>query len=50
MPTFLGNFISRHVYDGQLLSEHRNKSADCCRFVDVAEGKETRAGMSWKVM
>ncbi|KAL1663788.1 hypothetical protein GGF50DRAFT_56228 [Schizophyllum commune] len=48
MPTFLGDFISQHVYDSQLLSEHRNKSADCCRFVDVAEGKETRAGMSWK--
>ncbi|KAL1696933.1 hypothetical protein GGG16DRAFT_42278 [Schizophyllum commune] len=48
MPTFLGEFISQHVYDGQLLSEHRNKNADCCRFVDVAEGKETRAGKSWK--
>ncbi|KAJ7104042.1 P-loop containing nucleoside triphosphate hydrolase protein [Mycena belliarum] len=45
MPTRLGTFIGRHVYDNQLKTQHPNK-AQCCRFVDV-KGKEMSKGQSW---
>ena len=49
MPTVIGNFISRRVYQEKLGTVHPIKTNDCCRFVDVSNGKETKKGVSWVV-
>jgi len=49
MPTVIGHFISRHVYDSKLKTEHDIHVRACCRFVDVSNGKETKKGVSWVV-
>ena len=49
MPTVIGNFISRHVYDSELRTQHAIESLTCCRFVDVSNGKEAKKGVSWVV-
>ncbi|KAA1467653.1 P-loop containing nucleoside triphosphate hydrolase protein [Dentipellis sp. KUC8613] len=49
MPTFICNFISRHVYDGRLKSKHNLHSKSACRFVDVDKGQEEKSGHSWIV-
>ena len=49
MPVPLGDFISKHVYDSRLKSEHPITTHTCVRFVDVRKGVEDSAGSSWKV-
>jgi hypothetical protein len=52
MPPQIGDFVSKAVYDGKLLSNplHPVKnSVTACHFVDVAEGKEEFQGTSWMV-
>ena len=49
MPMVIGNFISRHVYDSKLQTQHAIESITCCRFIDVRNGKETKKGVSWVV-
>ena len=49
MPVCIGDFISRHVYDGRLKTVHNNNRRGACRFVDVSDGKEARLGNSWQV-
>ena len=49
MPTIIGHFISRHVYDSKLRTKHSINTLTCCRFVDVSNGKELRKGVSWTV-
>ena len=49
MPTVIGHFISRHVYNSELRTQHTIKSLTCCRFVDVSNGKEIKKGFSWVV-
>ena len=49
MPVPIGNFISQHVYDRKLRTDRSITSPDCCRFVDVRNGKENRSGKSWVV-
>ncbi|KAJ7593254.1 P-loop containing nucleoside triphosphate hydrolase protein [Mycena floridula] len=46
MPLPIGQFISKHVYDGRLQSQHAISSKSCCRFVDVG-GCEESKGTSW---
>ncbi|KAF9485149.1 P-loop containing nucleoside triphosphate hydrolase protein [Pholiota conissans] len=40
MPIPLGDFISKHVYDDMLKSEHLISHPECCSFVDVEDGLE----------
>jgi len=47
MPAVIGHFISHHVYNSKLRTEHDIKSFTCCRFVDVSNGKEMKEGVSW---
>ena len=49
MPVPLGKFISKHVYDSKLKSEHKIAAKSCVRFIDVRKGEEKSAGSSWKV-
>ena len=49
MPTVIGNFISRHVYDSELRTVHSIHTPTCCRFVDVSNGREIKKGVSWMV-
>ena len=49
MPTIIGSFISRHVYDSKLLTVHKIHTQTCCRFVDVRNGEESKKGLSWMV-
>jgi hypothetical protein len=49
MPTQLGKFLSREVYDGRLQSQHPIVDASCIRFVDVSRGHEELAGSSFRV-
>ena len=49
MPTVIGNFISRHVYDSKLITRHAINTLTCCRFVDVSDGEEAKKGVSWMV-
>ena len=49
MPVPLGKFISKHVYDSKLKSEHKITAKSCVRFIDVRKGEEKSAGSSWKV-
>jgi superfamily I DNA and/or RNA helicase len=51
MPPAIGNFISKNIYAGHLLSnpEHPVLSNTCCRFVEVAGGEEKKVGYSWEV-
>lgn len=48
MPTFIGDFISKEVYQGKLKSQHPMQSPLVCRFINVVHGQETSAGTSWK--
>ncbi|KZT19145.1 P-loop containing nucleoside triphosphate hydrolase protein [Neolentinus lepideus HHB14362 ss-1] len=48
MPTPIGLFISRHVYNNRLRTVHKIHVRTSCRFVDVSEGKEESSGNSWK--
>jgi len=47
MPGKIGQFISQHVYDGKLKSNHAMKDYSCLAFVDVKNGKEKKSGTSW---
>ena len=49
MPTVIGDFISRHVYDSELRTEHKIHAPTCCRFVNVNNGEEVKRGVSWMV-
>jgi hypothetical protein len=49
MPVPLGKFISLHVYDGNLNSQHKSHDMACLSFVDASNGEEEKAGFSWKV-
>ena len=49
MPTAIGDFISRQVYDSQLFTVHAIRHATCCRFVHVSNGAEVKSGVSWMV-
>ena len=49
MPTVIGNFISNHVYDSDLRTQHAINTPTCCRFVDVRNGEEIQKGVSWTV-
>ena len=49
MPTVIGDFISRHVYDSKLRTQHPINTLTCCRFVDVEDGEEIKNGVSWVV-
>lgn len=48
MPHPLGEFISREVYNNQLLSEHAIKDASCIAFIDTKIGMEEKSGFSWR--
>ncbi|KAF7970074.1 hypothetical protein HWV62_25050 [Athelia sp. TMB] len=47
MPAPIGAFISRHVYGGELRTQHNIKALSSCRFKDVPNGKELLMGGSW---
>ncbi|KAG6918475.1 hypothetical protein DXG01_014102 [Tephrocybe rancida] len=47
MPTPLGQFISKHVYDGKLKSEHNITTMSCVSFINVPNGAEAKSGFSW---
>ncbi|KAG5638089.1 hypothetical protein H0H81_001856 [Sphagnurus paluster] len=47
MPTLLGNFISKNLYGGRLMSQHSIHDASCVSFVDVPNGYEAKSGFSW---
>lgn len=49
MPVPIGDFISKHVYEGRLKSRHTISDPKCCTFIDVADGIEVAQGHSWKV-
>ena len=49
MPIQIGEFISEHVYDGKLKSQHSITSPNCLAFVDVDIGVESPEDKSWKV-
>ncbi|KAI0784594.1 P-loop containing nucleoside triphosphate hydrolase protein [Abortiporus biennis] len=49
MPSPIGDFISKHVYDAKLLTEHAIDCRSSCRLVDVHHGTETAHGTSWVV-
>ncbi|KAJ7707594.1 AAA domain-containing protein [Mycena rosella] len=46
MPTQLGTFIGRHVYNNKLKTVHPDKGP-CCHFVNVKKSKEISIGSSW---
>jgi hypothetical protein len=48
MPVPLGMFISKHVYDGRLKTQHLVKTRDAVQFIDVP-GTEEQPGQSWVV-
>ncbi|KIJ32688.1 hypothetical protein M422DRAFT_126185, partial [Sphaerobolus stellatus SS14] len=45
MPTPIGEFISQHIYEGRLQSEHPIEANTCLAFVQ-ADGEEAKAGTS----
>ncbi|KDQ57105.1 hypothetical protein JAAARDRAFT_95213, partial [Jaapia argillacea MUCL 33604] len=47
MPRPIGDFISRHMYKGQLKTVHAISDRSSCRLVDVPNGKEKQSGKSW---
>jgi len=49
MPHFIGKFLSERMYNNALGTIHANGSNVCCRFVDVAYGRQEKAedGNSW---
>lgn len=49
MPAPIGNFISQHVYDRRLKTQHEINSLLSCRLVDVRQGKEKSMSKSWVV-
>ncbi|KAI0342846.1 P-loop containing nucleoside triphosphate hydrolase protein [Trametopsis cervina] len=48
MPVPIGEFISRQMYHNRLKSQHNINVRSSCRFVDIAKGKEEKAGNSYK--
>ena len=49
MPTVIGKFISRNVYESKLQTVHTIHNQICCLFVDVKNGTENKKGVSWTV-
>ena len=49
MPTYIGSFLSRHVYDDHLVTEHTVEDKECCRFIDVEHGREEKSGNTCRV-
>ncbi|KZT69556.1 P-loop containing nucleoside triphosphate hydrolase protein [Daedalea quercina L-15889] len=49
MPAPIGAFISEHVYDGHLKTDHSITSRQSCILIDIKDGKETASGNSWIV-
>ncbi|KAJ3570489.1 hypothetical protein NP233_g4369 [Leucocoprinus birnbaumii] len=47
MPLVIGKVISQAVYKNRLQSIHQIATKTCCRFVNVATGRESRQGKSW---
>ncbi|KAI0078806.1 hypothetical protein K474DRAFT_1683625 [Panus rudis PR-1116 ss-1] len=47
MPHYIGAFISTHVYSKRLKTEHSIEGRLSCRFVNIAQGRETNFGNSW---
>ncbi|TFK48133.1 P-loop containing nucleoside triphosphate hydrolase protein [Heliocybe sulcata] len=47
MPSPLGDFISKEMYNRKLRSQHEIKGPSCVRFVDVYKGEEEKSGTSW---
>ncbi|KAI9574024.1 AAA domain-containing protein [Boletus coccyginus] len=47
MPHVMGNFISRNVYGGKLLTHHSSSTSKACCFIDVDKGREAKIGDSW---
>ncbi|KZP07663.1 hypothetical protein FIBSPDRAFT_677479, partial [Athelia psychrophila] len=47
MPVPIGAFISRHVYEGKLRTQHNITASSSCRFKDVPNGEELLVGCSW---
>ncbi|KZP25209.1 P-loop containing nucleoside triphosphate hydrolase protein [Athelia psychrophila] len=47
MPVPIGAFISRHVYEGKLRTQHDITVSSSCRFKDVPNGEELLVGCSW---
>lgn len=47
MPLAIGKFISKHVYEGRLKTNHSLTSPKTCRFVHVKGTQEERKGHSW---
>ena len=45
----IGDFISKRVYNGKLISRHIITQTSCCRLVDVADGEEKSEGQSYIV-
>ncbi|OBZ72566.1 Regulator of nonsense transcripts 1 [Grifola frondosa] len=46
MPVPIGGFISRHMYNGRLRTQHDVHARSSCRFVDI-RGTEQKSGNSW---
>lgn len=49
MPQSIGAFISQHVYNNRLKTQHTIAGPSACQFVDVSHGREGSAGHSWVV-
>jgi regulator of nonsense transcripts 1 len=49
MPVPIGSFISKHVYGGNLKTNHPLISPKTCRFIDVRNSEEEKRGHSWVV-
>ena len=47
MPVPVGHFISGHVYNGQLKTEHSIVSPKCVHFIDCKRGREAKKGHSY---
>jgi len=47
IPKPIGTFISKHVYDNRLRTNHSIISRRSCLLVDVSHGKEAKSGNSW---
>ncbi|KAI6108084.1 hypothetical protein F5141DRAFT_1005498 [Pisolithus sp. B1] len=47
VPSAVGDFISRKVYDGKLKTCHANSVSLLCCIVDVRRGQEKQSGKSW---
>lgn len=49
MPKPIATFISEHVYDRRLLSEHSIGTPDCFAFIDASRIGEDSVGSSSRV-